>query len=271
LISSPFSTNFDDVKGLTESMLLITALLMTFSFNGIQNLSHEDYFEADTRLFRIYNISSITDVWEIPSFRYIKQIMESLKYLHIVLVLGMSMYLSLAFSKCAEHPDLWPYWSSGFSACIMIGYVLLVYAVVLLLSAGSALADMVFPRYSWNLQDIIDPTNKEVTEGKGYPNWLLQRQYQESTRSIVVCAISTAAAVLGLHICSAVWSEEKLRSIGGELFRFRLLEWANVLKHKVSLQMGRCLTSRTNTSTLSPQSFLPAFLRIMRKFCGGKN
>jgi hypothetical protein len=225
-ISTVFSANYEDIKHLTEIMLLVTTLILTFSFNGIQTISHDDLLEADTRVFQVKNYSTLTDAWSIPSYQYIDQLTKSLKYLHIVLVLGLTMSISLAFSKCAEHPEMWPYWSCGFSICIISGYAILVYSVVLLLSACSAWADMVFPRYSINVADIYSTISKNVHEGNGPSNSLLQRLYRSATASILDDSTYAASAVLVFHIvCTAsphfaAWINKKRRNVDGESCKF---------------------------------------------------
>ncbi len=86
-----------------------------------------------------------------------------------------------------------------------------------------------FPRYSINVSDIYDPSSKQVFEGNGSPNSLLQRQYRKSTSSILDCSIGTAAAVLFFHILTAILSqfwlvEPKRQSVDGACLPFRPIE-----------------------------------------------
>jgi hypothetical protein len=217
MLSRPFTTNYEDIKILTESMLLVTALVMTFVFNGIQTIDHDNLMEADSRFLKHFNCTTAA-ACHLPSLNYVECLMSSMKYLVIVLVLGLAIYLSLAFSKCAENPEVWPYWSKGFSVGIIFGYALLVYAVVLLLLAGRALADMVLPLYSFNASNIYDPISGQVVEGEF--GWILQLRYQEATLSMIICSVCTAAAVFVSHIISMVMSE--VACSRGEKFKYIL-------------------------------------------------
>ena len=129
------SSDLDDLKSLIETMLLITALLLSFAFAGMQALDHDKLLEADARFLRLrgnptFNHDVITQctqgdseaIWMTGdarswdacnksledyfarqreskdgyrSYRYLEQNMLTLGNFLVVLLLGMMMYISI--------------------------------------------------------------------------------------------------------------------------------------------------------------------------------
>ena len=81
---------------------------------------------------------------------------------------------------------------------------MLVYSVVLLLSSGRAMADIVFPLYSSNLSVIYDPASKKAVESNGF---ILLGEYDEATYSITFWSIVAAVTAVICHVVNLLLSQ----------------------------------------------------------------
>jgi hypothetical protein len=191
------TTNYEDIKSLIESMLLVTALLLTLAFDAVTKLNHQELMEADARHFQTFNFTP-TGISQCMSYTYIEQSMESLKYLLVSLAMGLCMYLSLAFTNSAEDPEAWQNWSKLFCLGIISGYSIILWSAVCLLNAGTTLSFMTYPNYSFNASELYDPTNKTMRETNF--GWALQLKYMEEVKSTMTYSFAAAGTILGVHV-----------------------------------------------------------------------
>jgi hypothetical protein len=229
-----FSTNYEDLKTLMETLLLVSALLLSFSISSFQNISHDDLVGGDSRYFTLCrdpsfiraqvddmmldgkckNNETMMQCWakneyyfayqngaltrqHIPSFRYLNANMSAMMSFLCVMVLGMTTYASLAFSKCSEDAGFLESFSGFYNLAVIGGYVAVVNGIFLLFRANHALADLTLPMYSRNLSLIYDPVSKQMTEG-GW--WTLQDEYREQKDFCIKVMIVIAAVVCGVHV-----------------------------------------------------------------------
>jgi hypothetical protein len=235
-----FSANFDDLRSLLENLLLVSALLLSFAFSGMQAINHDDLIAADLRwLLAFQDIPQDPHIlMHIPSYNVMERHMNAVKFLLVVLVLGMMMYASLLYSRSAENPSVLSYWTAIFSFGILGGYSIIIIGVGELLAANQAIANMVFPLYSSqfskNISLIYDPVHQEMIE----EGWMLQEVYQEQKLSIIATMKAVAISVAVCHVMICFWTGSCAHSETPES-EFDLPEefsWSQKAKYRSILQ-----------------------------------
>jgi hypothetical protein len=141
--------SFEDTTKLLETVLIISALLLSFSISGLQSVDHEDLLQADKRWLRAFHGPAIlkdTNLF-VPSLWFLYRVYQCLGIFTTVLITSTSIYASLMYSESRGNSEAFQRWSRVFQNLIICEYIALLAGVIILLQVNLSLVDINFPLF----------------------------------------------------------------------------------------------------------------------------
>ena len=134
------NSTFENTKDALETLLLLSALLLSFAISGLQNLTHDDLVASDARYLDAWifggktywnqNISVVKG--DLASYNLVCAINYSVSVQIIGLLIAMSLYASLIFSTAAENKQVFHSWIKFCKYIIAADFCLIIAGIVLL-------------------------------------------------------------------------------------------------------------------------------------------
>jgi hypothetical protein len=170
-----FKISFDGVKSLLETLLLITALILSFAFSSLNGLDHDELVDADARYLNMLLRPSFRktyssafmlfpemenaylrgdpvgmawlgkEEWSLLSVHYFHSIMMANSILFSTLFAGSAMYISLILSDLKRNQQRFQLLL--FFIPVLGGFVSFVVGTFYLIHSYSVIGNMVFPLY----------------------------------------------------------------------------------------------------------------------------
>ena len=149
VVQFPTTMEFEDASKLMETIMIVCALLLSFSISSLQSVTHDDILSADKRWISALQIASTRapDYVFIPSTYLLARIYQCIGIFTVVLITSITMYGSLMLSNVRDDVIAFEEWVRFFGCFIMMQYATLLAGVVILLQVNLSIVDIKFPLY----------------------------------------------------------------------------------------------------------------------------
>jgi hypothetical protein len=213
---------FEDTAKLLETVLVISALLLSFSISGFQSLNHEDFLQADKRwLLAFHGPANLDDTsLFVPSLGFLSRTYQCLGIFTTVLITSTALYGSLIFSDSRDNKEEFKRWSGIMQYFIISEYIAVLAGVIILLQVNLSLVDINFPLYyidelcvgrgtdsaciannvTFDMSDAVDcPSKRGASRCLSWADFAHQSTVQYYMKNIIIIFSVGSGAVLVLH------------------------------------------------------------------------
>ena len=207
----------EDVESLLNVLLLVSALMLSFSISNMFVASHKDLLESDARA--MINQRAIDGIPEdcaaLPSgcvpkkWNYVtswwlaRRGLLTLTCYFASITVAIATYISLHLIPHArEDPIFFDQWFAVFKIVIFCGYGLFIVGNFFFFQQIVVLVEVVFPKYTDELEDIFDVTTGKMVETYDYN----KPSYIQNMASVVgVGSIVGMVVLLVIPILLSAW------------------------------------------------------------------
>jgi hypothetical protein len=171
-----YSIDFDGMKSLLETLLLVNALVLTFAFSSFFAMDHDEIVQSDSRYLSMllrpsfrntYKLSAEQEVafnagdpiamswlgpkeYSLPSVHYFNAIISANSILFASLTAGTVCYTSLMLSRAKDRPHFLERWARIFMFPVFAAYCALGLGIYYLFKSFETFGNMTFPLYNVN-------------------------------------------------------------------------------------------------------------------------
>ena len=159
--------SFEDISKLLETLMIVSALLLSFTIAGLQSLDHDMLLDADQRWLKAYPAGwdskdrSDTVRWIIPSIRSMITLYYSIGIFVVILASSTAMYTCLIYSRARGDANYLSKWFAVMRIVVFGNYIAAIVGLNYLMISTHKYVDINFPLY--HINDLCVGANENST------------------------------------------------------------------------------------------------------------